>query len=69
MGYPWDYIRQWNAFMDRSLGTLTRTEVVLYMRLFQFNNTVGRVEWFGVNNIVIATSTEMDEKTLIKTRN
>ena len=65
----WDYIRQWNAFMDRSLGTLTRTEVSLYMRLFQFNNTVGRVEWFSASNILIVGLTELDEKNLIKNRN
>lgn len=69
MGYPWDYIKQWNTFMDLSLGTLTRTEVILYMRLFQCNNAIGRIEWFGANNLMIAGYAEMDEKLLIKTRN
>lgn len=64
-----DYITRFNAFLDRSMGTLDQGEVAVYVRLFQLNNNYRRVEWFGVLNVNLAELAGMSEKTLIKTRN
>lgn len=64
-----DYIYQFNAFGALSIGTLTKVEQLLYMRLFLINNSFHRREWFYCSNASIAVMAGLDEKTLIKTRN
>ena len=65
----WDYIKQMNAFIDWRMETLSPSEVVLYLRLFQINNAKHREEWFSTNNLVLALMTGMTEKVLIRSRN
>ena len=65
----WDYIKQMNAFIDWRMETLSPSEVVLYLRLFQINNAKHRETWFSTNNLVLALMTGMTEKVLIRSRN
>ena len=67
--YPWNFVKQWKAFGDASVGTLTKTEQLLYMRLFFVNNSDRRSEWFHISNINLCLLVGIDEKTLQANRN
>ena len=60
----WDYIKQWNSFLNTSLETLSCTEFAIYARLFQINNEQGRNEWFRAKYSVLAYFTGLSLKSV-----
>ena len=67
--YPWDYIDQMNGLLDSKLEGLTPSELYLYMKLFQINNSKHRVEWFELKNRMLSAFIDKDEKSMIRLRN
>ena len=67
--YPWDYIKQRNAFYAMAANNLTALEERLYNRLFDANNHQNRLEWFIMSNTQLALVANMDKPNMIRVRN
>ena len=69
MAAKWDFIRQFNAFADLSIGDLDVNAFAVYVRLFAANNKAGRVEWFSMTNERLMAETGINEKPIIRAKN
>lgn len=64
-----NYVRQLNAFGEKSIGVLNAKEQAMYLRLFLIHNTLRRPEWFTVSNTQLMRELDIkSEHTVIKLR-
>lgn len=64
-----NYVRQLNAFGEKSIGVLNAKEQAMYLRLFLIHNTLRRPEWFTVSNTQLMRELKIkSEHTVIKLR-
>ena len=64
-----NYVRQLNAFGEKSIGVLNAKEQAMYLRLFLIHNTLRRPEWFTVSNTQLMRELKIkSEHTVIKIR-
>lgn len=64
-----NYVRQLNAFGEKSIGVLNAKEQAVYLRLFLIHNTLRRPEWFTVSNTQLMRELKIkSEHTVIKIR-
>lgn len=64
-----NYVRQLNAFGEKSIGVLNAKEQAMYLRLFLMHNTLRRPEWFTVSNTQLMRELKIkSEHTVIKLR-
>ena len=64
MAATWDFIRQFNAFADYSIGNLSQNATLVYLRLFAANNKIGRIEWFPMANDRLVAETGLTIPTI-----
>lgn len=64
-----NYVRQLNAFGEKSIGVLNAKEQAMYLRLFLIHNALRRPEWFTVSNTQLMRELDIkSEHTVIKLR-
>ena len=64
-----NYVRQLNAFGEKSIGVLNAKEQAMYLRLFLIHNALRRPEWFAVSNTQLMRELDIkSEHTVIKLR-
>ena len=64
-----NYVRQLNAFGEKSIGVLSAGEQAMYLRLFLVANQLHRPEWFTVSNTQLMRELKVkSEHTIIKDR-
>ncbi len=64
-----NYVKQLNAFGQKSAGNLDAKEQALYLRLFLICNQLRRPEWFAVSNVQLMRELSIgSEHTVIRIR-